>query len=117
MLVANVRISKGSKTLHGWYIHPIPYEMSIKDFFDKLVTSEISPECNISINSLEIIDRIELSQTLGATAIQTSHSCGIIELTKTFGVNIHYILKPNDNITSPVSCQNAFEMIMQKKQI
>ncbi|CAG8547306.1 20451_t:CDS:2 [Gigaspora rosea] len=73
MPVANVRISKGSKTLHGWYIHPIPYEMSIKDFFDKLVTSEISPECNISINSLEIIDRIELSQTLGATAIQTSH--------------------------------------------
>ena len=100
MPVANVRISKGSKTLHGWYIHPIPYEISIKDFFDKLVTSEISPECNIFINSLEIIDRIELSQRLGATAIQTSHSCGIIELTKTFGVNIHYILKPNDNITS-----------------
>ncbi|RIB03305.1 hypothetical protein C2G38_2049373 [Gigaspora rosea] len=38
MPVANVHISKGSRTLHDWYIHPIPYEMSIKKFFDKLVT-------------------------------------------------------------------------------
>ncbi|CAG8846861.1 20332_t:CDS:1, partial [Gigaspora margarita] len=48
MPVANIHISKESKTLHSWYAHPIPYEMTIKEFFDKLVMGEISPECNIS---------------------------------------------------------------------
>ncbi|CAG8839950.1 304_t:CDS:1, partial [Racocetra persica] len=45
---------------------------------------EISPECNISVSSFETIDRIELSQTLGAgvTTIQASPHCEIMESTK-----------------------------------
>jgi hypothetical protein len=40
MPFANIRISKESRTLHGWYIHPIPYDMTLKDFFEKLVAKE-----------------------------------------------------------------------------
>ncbi|CAG8836531.1 16765_t:CDS:1, partial [Racocetra persica] len=73
-----------SKTLHGWYAYPILYKMTIKEFFDKLIISKISPEYNISVNPFEIIDCIELSQMLeaGTTTIQTSPYCKIIELTK-----------------------------------
>ncbi|CAG8784333.1 35946_t:CDS:1, partial [Racocetra persica] len=66
------------------YIYPIPYKISIKEFFDKLVIDKISPECDISISSFEIIERIELSQILGRTAIQASPHCKIIESIKTF---------------------------------
>ena len=55
MPFANIRISKGSRILHGWYIHPIPYEMSLKDFFIKLVTKELSPECKIAVTSSKVI--------------------------------------------------------------
>ncbi|CAG8622692.1 19339_t:CDS:1, partial [Racocetra persica] len=84
MPITNVYISKGSKMLHGWYAHLIPYEMTIKEFFDKLVMSEISPECNISVNPFETINHIELSQILraGTTTIQASPYCEIIESAK-----------------------------------
>ncbi|CAG8790210.1 19682_t:CDS:2, partial [Racocetra persica] len=90
------------KMLHGWYAHPIPYKMTIKDFFDKLIIGEISPECNISIDPSETIDHIELSQMLdaGATTIQASLHCEIIESTKAFGLNTHYYLKTSDIVTS-----------------
>ncbi|CAG8482011.1 8641_t:CDS:2, partial [Scutellospora calospora] len=75
-----------SKTLHSWYAYPILYEMTIKEFFDKLIIGEISPKCNISVGSSETIDHIELSQTLdtGATTIQASphynkHRCKVGE--------------------------------------
>ncbi|CAG8843286.1 10627_t:CDS:1, partial [Gigaspora margarita] len=117
MLVENVHISKGSRTLHGWYIHPIPYEMSIKEFFYKLVIDEISLECNIPISPFEIIKRVELSQALGTTAFQASSNCKIIESTKTFGVNIYYHLKHSDIITShSAPFQNAFELLMQSQK-
>ena len=61
MPFANIRISKGSRILHGWYIHPIPYEMSLKNFFIKLVTKELSPECKIAVTSFEVIESIDTS--------------------------------------------------------
>ncbi|CAB4395231.1 unnamed protein product [Rhizophagus irregularis] len=72
MPFANIRISKGSRVLYGWYIHPLPYEMSLKDFFMKFVNKKISPECNIAVTSSEEIERIELSEALAASAIQVS---------------------------------------------
>ena len=57
MPFANIRISKGTRILHGWYIHPIPYEMTIRDFFVKLVNKELSPECSIAVTVSEIIER------------------------------------------------------------
>ncbi|CAG8851225.1 2507_t:CDS:1, partial [Gigaspora margarita] len=91
--------------------------MSIKEFFDKLITGEISPECNIPISPFEIIERIELSQALGTTAIQASPNCEIIESTKTFGVNIHYYLQHSTIITShSAPRQNAFELLMQSQK-
>ncbi|CAG8605760.1 3788_t:CDS:1, partial [Racocetra persica] len=95
--------------------------MSIREFFDKLIDREILPECDINIDPFEIIESIELSQSIGATAIQASFNCKIIEITKTFGVNIHYHLKFNNPTTShSVSLPNALEILMRnsyKKQI
>jgi hypothetical protein len=68
MPFANIRISKGPKVLHGWYVHPIPYEMTVKDFLVKLITKEISPESSISIEVSEVIERIELSETPASNA-------------------------------------------------
>ncbi|RIB00045.1 hypothetical protein C2G38_2235866 [Gigaspora rosea] len=64
--------------------------MSIKEFFDKLIIGEISPDCDISVGPFKTIDHIELSQTLvaGTTTIQASPHCQIIESTK-------WILKPS----------------------
>ena len=65
MPFANIRISKGQKVLHRWYIHFIPYEMTVKDFFVKLVlTKEISYECGINIVVFEILERVKLSEQL-----------------------------------------------------
>ncbi|RHZ79317.1 hypothetical protein Glove_149g97 [Diversispora epigaea] len=70
MPFANIRISKGSKVLHGWYIHPIPFEMTIVDFFIKLINNELSSENNISVSSSEIIEYVEISETPVAATIQ-----------------------------------------------
>ncbi|GES98595.1 hypothetical protein GLOIN_2v1782174 [Rhizophagus clarus] len=115
MPFANIRISKGSQVLHGWYIHPIPYEMTIKEFFVKLVlTKELSPECGINIAASEVIERVELSETPVSTATQISPKCGIIELTSSIGVHIHYRLK-NDTRMIPdlVPQRNSFMIMMQ----
>src|SRR5436190_2623402 len=88
MPFANICISKGSRILHGWYIHPIPYEMTIKDFFVKLIIGELSPECSIAVTSSEIIERVELSETPVSVVTQVSINCGIIELTTNVGINI-----------------------------
>ncbi|CAG8828040.1 3759_t:CDS:1, partial [Racocetra persica] len=47
---------------------------------------KISPECDIFISFSKTIDHIKLSQTLdtGATTIQASPHCEIIESTKAF---------------------------------
>ncbi|GBC02254.1 hypothetical protein RclHR1_04520007 [Rhizophagus clarus] len=115
MPFANIRISKGSQVLHGWYIHPIPYEMTIKEFFVKLVlTKELSPECGINIAASEVIERVELSETSVSTVTQISPECGIIELTLSIGMHIHYRLK-NDTRMIPdlVPQQNSFMIMMQ----
>ncbi len=112
MPFVNIRISKGSQILHGWYIHPIPYEISIKDFFIKLVNKELSPDCNITITSSEEIERVELSETPAAVATQVSLNCDIIELTKNVGIHIHYRLKTDDIIPVPIP-QNGFTILMQ----
>ncbi|CAG8815193.1 17599_t:CDS:2, partial [Racocetra persica] len=110
-----------SKTFHGWYIYPLPYEMSIKEFFDKLIIEEISPEYNINIDPFEIIESIELSQSVNTTTIQAGFDCEIIKVTKIFGVNIYYHLKSNNSTTShSISSSNTLEILMQnlrKKQI
>ncbi|PKY54748.1 hypothetical protein RhiirA4_473730, partial [Rhizophagus irregularis] len=96
MPLVNTRISKGTRILHEWYIHPIPCEMSIKDFFTKLVNKELSPECNIAVTSSEKIERVELSETPTSIAIQVSINCNIIELTRNIGIHLHYRLKSDD---------------------
>ena len=114
MPFANIRISKGSKILHGWYIHPIPYEMTIEDFFVKLITKELSPECNIVVTSSEVIERVEISETPVAVATQVSPICSIMELTISIGICIQYRLKTDDNIISnPVTQQNDLMILMQ----
>ncbi|CAG8806570.1 18961_t:CDS:1, partial [Racocetra persica] len=119
MPIANIYILKGLKMLHSWYAYPILYKMTIKEFFDKLIIGEISSEYDISISFSETIDRIELSQTLGAgaTTIQASSHCEIIESTKAFGLNIHYRLKTSDIIIFHlVLCQNALEILIQTQK-
>ncbi|CAG8529704.1 35266_t:CDS:1 [Racocetra persica] len=119
MPITNIYISKGSKTYHGWYAHPILYEITIKEFFDKLIIGEISPGCDIFVSFSETIDHIELSQMLdaGATTIQASPHCEIIESTKAFGLNIHYHLKTSDIIISYLALyQNALEILMQTQK-
>ncbi|PKB93803.1 hypothetical protein RhiirA5_507835 [Rhizophagus irregularis] len=115
MPFVNIRISKGKKTLHGWYIHPIPYEMSVKDFFIKLVNKELSPECNIALANSEEIERVELSETPTAIATQVSPSCNIVEPTKSVGIHMHYRLKPDETIstTGPL---NSFTILMQNER-
>jgi hypothetical protein len=114
MPFANIRISKGLRILHGWYIHPIPYEMTIRDFFVKLVTKELSPECSIAVPISEIIERVDLSETPISIATQVSLNCSIIELTSNIGIHVHYRLK-NDNDTIPelVPQRNSFTIMMQ----
>ena len=113
MPLVNIRISKESRTLHGWYIHPIPYEMSIKDFYIKLVNKELSPECNISVTSSEEIERVELTKTpTSAVVTQVSFNCNIIELTKSVGMHIHYQLKADDTVSTLVP-RNIFTIMMQ----
>ncbi len=117
MPLANIRISKGSQILHGWYIHPIPYEMSIKEFFIKLVNKELSPDCNIVVTSSEEIERVELSETSTATTTQVSVDCNIIELTKSVGmIHIHYRLKTDDIALVPQNSQNSFTILMRNAQ-
>ncbi|CAG8841652.1 8113_t:CDS:1, partial [Gigaspora margarita] len=70
MPIANIYISKGSKIIHRWYIYSIPYKITIRDFFVKLTTREISLKCNINILDSEIIKRIEISQIQKVTTIQ-----------------------------------------------
>jgi len=113
MPFANIRISKGSKILHSWYIHPIPYEMTIKDFFTKLVNKEISPECNISVTNSEEIEYVELSETPVSVTIRVSLDCNIIELTKSVGIHMHYRLKVDDAIFDLEPQQNSFTILMQ----
>ena len=114
MPFANIRISKGLQVLHGWYIHPIPYEMTIKDFFVKLVTRELSPECGIAIEVSEVIERVELSEIPMSAATQVSPDCGIIELTSSIGIHIHYRLKNDTSITPDLIPQrNSFVIMMQ----
>ena len=114
MPFANIRISKGTQILHGWYIHPIPYEITVKDFFVKLITKEISPESGIAIEVSEVIERVELSETPVSTATQVSPDCGIIELTSSIGVHIHYRLKNDTSITPDMIPQrNSFMIMMQ----
>ena len=52
MPFANVRILKGKKILHRWYVHPIPYEMTIKEFFYKLINDEISPNTIVKVKNV-----------------------------------------------------------------
>ncbi|CAG8796028.1 16840_t:CDS:1, partial [Racocetra persica] len=103
-----------SKILHDWYIYSVPYEISIKEFFDKLIIEKILPECNINIDFFETIESIELSQSIDATTIQASFDCEIIKITKTFGINVYYHLKSNNPITShSVSLPNALKILMR----
>ncbi|CAG8817154.1 5177_t:CDS:1, partial [Cetraspora pellucida] len=99
MTFANVRISKGSKTLHGWYIHLIPYEMTLKEFFYKLVNNKISPDILVNVGNFEQIKHIDLSKLINPlmNTTQTSPDCKIIELTSEFGKNVHYHLH-NDGV-------------------
>ncbi|CAG8670957.1 1239_t:CDS:1, partial [Ambispora leptoticha] len=122
MTFANVRIPKESKTLHGWYIHPIPYEMTLKEFFYKLVNNEISPNTLVNVGDFEQIKRIDLSKSINLpmNTTQTSPNCKIIELTSEFGKNVHFHLH-NDrvqysNLDKYDKYKNGFDIIMQSSQ-
>ncbi|CAG8812894.1 39069_t:CDS:1, partial [Gigaspora margarita] len=82
------------------YIHPIPYEMTIKDFFVKLTTGKLSSECNIGTISPEAIERVELSNTPTTGATQVSLNCNIMEVTTAIGIYIYYHFKTEDAINS-----------------
>jgi hypothetical protein len=112
MPFANIYISKGSQILHDWYIHPLPYKISLKDFFMKLVNNKISPECNITVTSSEEIEHIELSKTPATPATQVSLNCNIIKLMKGVEIYIYYRLKA-DNTTATSVPQNGFTILMQ----
>ncbi|RIB13660.1 hypothetical protein C2G38_2197262 [Gigaspora rosea] len=86
MPFANVRVSKRSKTLYGWYIHPISYEITLREFFHK------------------IIDKIP----------SNAPDCNIIELTNEFGRNVHYRLSANE--LQPRNLHNALDIIMRSAQ-
>ncbi|CAG8632594.1 896_t:CDS:2, partial [Scutellospora calospora] len=62
------------------YIYSIPHKMTIKEFFVKLTTRELSPDCNIDIINPEAIECIEISKVQDATATQVSINCNIIKL-------------------------------------
>ncbi|CAG8621838.1 11761_t:CDS:2, partial [Scutellospora calospora] len=68
------------------YIYPIPYEMTIKDFFIKLTTRELSSEYDIDIIDLEAIECIEINKIQVAATIQVSSNCNILEVTTN---NVH----------------------------
>ncbi|CAG8820012.1 3846_t:CDS:1, partial [Gigaspora rosea] len=86
MPFANICISKRTKNIHRWYIYPIPYEMTIKDFFVKLTTGELSSECNIGTISSEAIEHIELSNKPITGATQVNLNCNIMEVTTAIGI-------------------------------
>jgi len=114
MLFVNICISKGSKILHRWYIHPISYEMTIEDFFIKLITKELSPECNIIISSSKVIERIKISETPTAIIIQVSPICNIMKLTTSIEICIQYQLKTDNNIIpNLVTQKNGLIVLMQ----
>ncbi|CAG8523511.1 4076_t:CDS:2, partial [Scutellospora calospora] len=115
MPVANIRITKGPKTLHGWYIHPIPYEMTIQEFYDKIVIDQITEEFNVDVNSSDIIEYVEISKSQNTFATKTNLNCNIIELINNFGINIHYHFK-SDQSLPPSSFQNGLSIIMKHVQ-
>ncbi|RIB27040.1 hypothetical protein C2G38_2161561 [Gigaspora rosea] len=88
--------------------------MTIQEFFNKLVTQQITEETIINIDSLEVIDCVELSKSTNTVAVQASLNCSIVELTSNFGVNVHYHLKTDDSPTLPL--QNCFTIMMQNAQ-
>ncbi|CAG8775059.1 24561_t:CDS:1, partial [Racocetra persica] len=82
------------------YIYPIPHEMTIKEFFVKLTTEELSLDCNIDIINPEAIERVEISKAQDTTATQVSINYNIIEVTTSVEIYVHYRLKtenPNFN--------------------
>ena len=88
--------------------------MTIEDFFIKLITKELSPECNIIISSSEVIEHIEISETLIAVTIQVSPICNIMELTTSIGICIQYQLKIDNNVISnSVTQKNGLIVLMQ----
>ena len=88
--------------------------MSLKDFFIKLVTKELSPECKIAVTSSEVIESIKLSVTPVSIGTQVNLNCNIIELTKNVGIHIHYQLKVNDDsVSDMVPQRNSFTIMMQ----
>lgn len=59
----------------------------------------------------EKINYIEISQSINSEAIQVSPDCNIIEITNTFGTNIHYHLKNEKKL--PANTLNSFDILMQ----
>ncbi|CAG8839508.1 23352_t:CDS:2, partial [Gigaspora margarita] len=114
MPVANVRITKGSKTLYGWYIHPIPCEMTIQEFYNKIIKEQATEEFSVKIDSSDI-EFVEISKSQNAVATKASLNCNIIELINSFGINIHYHLK-SDQTLPPSSFQNGLSIIMKNAQ-
>ncbi|CAG8457754.1 24796_t:CDS:2 [Gigaspora rosea] len=101
------------------YIHPIPYEMTLNEFFYKLVNREISPDISVDVSYFEQIKRIDLSKSTNPPmeTTQTSPDCEIIELTSEFGKNIHYHLHSNEMRYSNLDkYKNGFDIIMQTSQ-
>jgi len=83
-------ISKELKTLYGWYIYSILYEIIIKDFFTKFVNKKIFFKYNIIIINSEIIKYIKLSKIPVLVTIQVSFDYNIIELMKNVRIHMHY---------------------------
>ncbi|CAG8828052.1 10544_t:CDS:1, partial [Racocetra persica] len=52
------------------YIYSISHEITIKEFFVKLTTRELSPDCNIDIINSEAIKYVEISKAQNVIANQ-----------------------------------------------
>ncbi|CAG8805086.1 9136_t:CDS:1, partial [Gigaspora margarita] len=87
-----------TKTLYDWHIYLIPYEMTLRDIFEKLVYGEILSGSSFNLNIFEKVKRVEISQTPTSTTIQASQDCNISELVNTFGSNIYFYLEDKINL-------------------
>ncbi|CAG8759803.1 13805_t:CDS:1 [Racocetra persica] len=87
--------------------------MTIKEFFVKLTTGELSSDCNIDIINPETIERVEISKVQDVTATQVSINCNIIEVTTSVGIYMHYRLKTENPNFNSKQQRNIFTILMQ----
>ncbi|CAG8806607.1 44727_t:CDS:2, partial [Gigaspora margarita] len=103
-----------SKTLYRWYIHPVLCEITIQEFYDKIIKEQTTKKFSVKVDSSEI-EFVEINKSQNAVATKANLNCNIIELINSFGINIHYYLKSNQTLP-PSSFLNGLSIIMKNVQ-